>query len=371
MGQYYKSGDDFYKEMTSTMDVDTDSNSLIYYVQRGVADEMSYITLELDEAIKRMTVKDAYDNGYDKDVIAKCEDVGIHLKEATKATTVLNFTGQPKSKLPSGSKVATKNGMVFITNTDVILDEDGKGSCNATASDYGTNYNCAANKINNFCIKYQGFTSVTNPNEVKDGYDEESISSLLDRYYEYIQNDETSGNVSHYKKWCKDITGVGKANVYECTNELKQKVEGHVLCVVSDSNNRSITSQDKLDEIFNYIETKRPACAKVHVISANEIMLTFSCEILYNSKFISLTEAQDIIKDSIEYYLKNNAFELTSLDVNKLESLAYSSDEIIKLRNFSITLDGTTYTTKDTIDIGADTVIVLDNDNISITEIEL
>ena len=368
---YYKSGEEIYKEMTSNSDVDTDENSLMYYTQGGVAHEMSYITQMLDEAIKRMTVQDAYDNGYDKDVIAKCEDVCIYRKEATTATTFLEFTGQPKAKLPMGSKVATKNGMIFITSTDVVLDIDGNGSCNAVAADVGSKYNCGANKINNFCIKYQGFNTVTNPEEVKDGYDEESISDLMDRYYEYIRNDETSGNIAHYKKWCKDILGIGKANVYECTNELREHKEGHVLCVVSDSNNRAITDQNKLDEISNYIETKRPACAKVHVISAGEMMLSFSCEILYNNKIISLSDATELITDSIQSYLTDNAFELKSLDINKLESLAYSPDEIIKLRNFSVTIGDNTYGVNDVIDITDDMVIVLDKDNISITEIKL
>ena len=373
-GYYYKDTKTIYDQMTMKAKedgIDVDENSLMYYADYGVADAISYTRLLMDESIKRMTVNEAYDSNYIDDVIAKCNDVCIFQKEKTKATTRLKFTGRAKSKFPSGGKVVTKKGIIFVTNTDVILDDEGIGYCNATAEDYGKAYNTGANTLTNFVKKYDGILTVTNEEEVLNGYDDESIDSLVERYYEYIQTDETSGNVAHYKKWCKETNGIGNASIYECTNELKEEKEGHVLCVVCDSNNRAIKDQAVLDNLAKYIETKRPACAKVHVLSCNEIKISFSCEILFNSKTISLDDCTTLIKDYLNEYLKENAFELTSLDINKLESIAYAPDEIIKLKNFKVTIGDNTYTSSDVIDIGADTVIVLDEELSTVSEIEI
>lgn len=368
---YYKSGEDIYNEMTSTTDIDYDEGSLLYYVQKPVAEEISFLSLMLDESIKRMTVTDAYENGYIEDIEKKCADLGIYRKEATYATTELTLTGNSKAKLPSGSKIATKEGIVFVTNNQVIIDDSGMATVNATALNKGSKYNVEANTLINFVIQYQGIISVTNEIEVRDGYDEESDESLVQRYFEYVMSDETSGNVAHYKKWCKEIQGIGGANIYENTDENKQPKNGHVLCVLCDSNNRAIKDEEKLKEVADYIELRRPACSAVHVQSAIELTLSFSCDILYNPKTTSFETAKDTIFNCINDYLEKNAFNLTELDINKLESLAYSSDSIIMLKNFKVTINDKEYSVNDKVSVGADTVIVLSKEKSVINEIEV
>ena len=66
---YYKSAETLYDEMVQTIkgEVNTDSQSLTYRQDMPVAQELSYITMNQDELVKRIHAKTALENGYDED----------------------------------------------------------------------------------------------------------------------------------------------------------------------------------------------------------------------------------------------------------------------------------------------------------------
>ena len=97
---YYKSAETLYDEMVQPIkgEVNTDSQSLTYRQDMPVAQELSYITMNQDELVKRIHAKTALENGYDEDLIEKCRDMGVEWNRKTKATTTLKLTGDPNSK---------------------------------------------------------------------------------------------------------------------------------------------------------------------------------------------------------------------------------------------------------------------------------
>lgn len=58
-----------------------------------------------------------------------------------------------------------------------------------------------------------GIVKVSNQEAMTGGYEKESKESIIERYLEDLQKPITSGNIYHYKKWAKEVTGVGEADV--------------------------------------------------------------------------------------------------------------------------------------------------------------
>ncbi|WP_294376878.1 baseplate J/gp47 family protein [uncultured Clostridium sp.] len=329
---YFKDAKQFYKEMaTQVSDVSTNKHTLFYNADMPVSYELSYITMLLDEITKFMFAQSACDNGYSEYLTRKCADLGVDRKLAQSATGTIKVTGRVNSKLPAESMVSTVEGVVFITDTDLVIDSTGVGYVTITAKEKGSKYNVEANTITTFPLKYSGIISITNEEKIVNGYDEESDYDLLERYLFKIRTTATSGNANHYKIWATEVNGVGKCKVFETTNEKGEEQNGHVLVIITDSNKRK-ASEELLTACYNHIEDERPVNAKVHVISAGEVPLNISATIYFDSTQYSLEDIKKKISNSITNYLKEKAFSETDkstyVSYNKIGSIISDTVEV-------------------------------------------
>jgi uncharacterized phage protein gp47/JayE len=118
--------------------------------------------------------------------------------------------------ITEGDLCQTENGIQFRFLSTVIV--AGASDINAQAVVAGSSGNVPANQIKYLPVSIPGITSISNAVPSSGGYDEESDSSLLQRYYEHIQKPSTSGNKYQYKEWAKSVTGVGDARVVPLWN---------------------------------------------------------------------------------------------------------------------------------------------------------
>ena len=335
---YYKSAETLYDEMVQPIkgEVNTDSQSLTYRQDMPVAQELSYITMNQDELVKRIHAKTALENGYDEDLIEKCRDMGVEWNRKTKATTTLKLTGDPNSKYPANSLPSTSSGLTYSTIEDCIIGGDGTGTVDAIATDYGSKNNCNAGDICKFSVEYAGIKTVTNEHDVTNGYDDETMQHLYDRYLERVSLIVTSGSVNYYCLEAKNVSGVGSAKGYECTNEKGEHQEGHVLIVITNSNNRS-ADDSLIKATEKHLEEKRFACAKLHVISASELDISVSCELEINSSMITLDDAKTLVNKSIKDYFERLGLGTRHVYIEKIKSLVFnSSDYINNVKNFKL-----------------------------------
>lgn len=77
----------------------------------------------------------------------------------------------------------------------------------------GPDGNVPIGSINVIPKTITGIVKVSNQEAMTGGYEKESKESIIERYLEDLQNPITSGNIYHYKKWAKEVTGVGEADV--------------------------------------------------------------------------------------------------------------------------------------------------------------
>lgn len=337
MGTFYKSAENYYNEMESTLnDVDNSEYSFIRNANMPVAYELSYQSMILDEVEKKIHAKTALDNGYDEDLIKRCRDFGIEQILKIKATGEVTLTGNAGSKFPAGALISKGSSITYITDSDVIIGDNGSATVTITASDYGSKYNCDVGDICNFSVKYEGILSVTNEKEITNGYDDEEMEHLYQRYKERVQTIIVGGNANWYKSLAKEVTGVGDCKPYECTNANREYQEGHVLLVIIDSNKRQ-ASEELLKKVSDYIETKRLVGAKIHVISANEVEVNISCDIAYDSKIISFEDLKISINNKLADYFKSLEFNsLSYVSISKINSIIFAVNEVLDVRNLKL-----------------------------------
>ena len=326
MMNFYKSEEEFYSDMAEKVKdvISTDKKSLFYNSNKPVSYELSSITILLDEITKFMFAQSACDNGYSEFLTKHCSQLGVDRKIERFANGTLKVIGRENAILPANTMVSTVDGTVFITQEELKIDNTGVGYVTIYAKEGGAKYNVEANSLTVFPTKYSGIISCTNEEEIKNGFDEEDDYSLLERYLFKVRTVITSGNANHYKLWATEVDGVGKCKVFETTNEKGEHQEGHVLVIITDSNQRK-AEQELLDACYNHIEDERPVNAKVHVISADEVTLNVSATVYFDSTQITLDTIKKNIQDSITNYLKTKAFsdtdKSTYVSYNKIGSI--------------------------------------------------
>ncbi len=331
---FYKSSEDYFNEMTSSIkDVNTSKPGIVYNSLRPSSYEFSYQSLMLDEVPKMMFAKKMLDNGYYDCLLERCSEMGVYQKLATYATGVVKVIGKPNCKFPNGALVSTSSGLTYITQADVILDANGIGYVFVIASDKGSKYNADVGEINTIPIKYEGILSITNETKIDNGYDDETYETLYNRYCLKVQTPATSGNKYHYKNWALEVNGCGTAEVYSLWNG-----NGTVKVVISNSNYRA-ASGDLIQAVYDHIEEERPIGPTITVVSADELTLNINVKLEFDSTVYSLDILKANIKSVISDYLKSVASsqkKLKEISIMKIGSLILSTTGVDDCSNVLI-----------------------------------
>ncbi|NFO48505.1 baseplate J/gp47 family protein [Clostridium botulinum] len=325
---YYKSAEDIYEEMFLGYDAtDTSEGSLIYNACMPVCMKLSQSRLDLDEATKKVFASSAVESGYSSDLERRIKEVGIERKQATYASTIVDVKGSPKANLKANSIVGIKDNRLYITQNDLVLDQDGHGEVIIKAENPGSKYNAKVGEINYLPIKYNGITSISNKEAVTNGYDIESDEDLYNRYLLKVQTPATSGNKYHYEQWARDVTGVGFAKCIPSP--------GHVKVIITDSNKRA-ANKELIEETYKHIDNIRPLLAgtlEVTTVKETNINIVASVEI---DTSVVLGDIQNIFANEIQKYINDIVFKSKKISVAKLGGLLIGINGVIDYSNLKI-----------------------------------
>lgn len=136
---------------------------------------------------------------------------GLSRKEATHATGYIEIVSG-SGDIDAGDLFATETNIQF-ESVETKHVEPGD-TVNIRAVESGPEGNVIAGIITQMPVTIQGISQITNPEVTVDGYAEESDESLRDRYYEALREPATSGNVYHYRRWAKEVSGIGDCKVF-------------------------------------------------------------------------------------------------------------------------------------------------------------
>jgi len=338
LSTFFKSAEQYYSEMTSTLqDVDTSPHSLIYNALMPTCYEMAYQSMMLDEVLNMVFASTAYKNGYSDYLKLRIAEVGLTPKTVETATGVISLTGTMGYTLPNGTTVSTSTGITFTTDSAATIGSDGTTYVNITATATGIIYNVDPNTITVIPIKYSGISSITNETATTGGVDAETDEELYNRYLEELQNPATSGNKADYAKWSESITGISNCLVLPLWNG------GGTVKLVLTGENNSVVSSDLLTTVKNTIDPGNgdgsglaPIGANVTVVSVTPVTLNISLKLTYDTSNYTLSQVQSNITTSLTNYLNDLAVGTTSISYNKILALIMDSAGVTDISNFTI-----------------------------------
>lgn len=203
--------------------------------------ELEQVYITLDGTIGKMDIETLIEDELAQRIYQR---TGITRKPATYAGGRTEATGT--GSINEGDLFQTESGIQFKATESIAV--SGSVMVNIQAVAAGAEGNVPANTIKYMPVSIPGIISVTNPEPTEGGYDAEPDEDLLQRYYERIKTPPTSGNISQYKMWAKEVTGVGDAKVIPLWNG------NNTVKVVLIDANREPASAEVVSNVQNYID---------------------------------------------------------------------------------------------------------------------
>lgn len=232
-------------------------------------------------------------------------DHGVTRKEATPA--VGNVVVKGNGTVPVGTLFQTEAGVSFTTTTTTAVKNEATIPVQCTEA--GTVGNVGANTITVIPMSIPGITSVTNPEPMTDGFDQESDDDLYDRFHFHVTQPATSGNCNDYIEWTSSIAGVGHVKVLPIWNG-----PGTVKVLVTDANGEP-ASPSLLNKVIAYIESVRPIGPEVTVVAPSLFDLTIKLTVTSGSG------DADYIKDMLNKYFVSRNFTGNTISYAKVGNM--------------------------------------------------
>ena len=118
----------------------------------------------------------------------------------------------------------------------------------------------------------------------------------------------TSGNKYEYYNWAMACEGVGAAKIFPLANG-----PGTVKVVIANAE-KGAASELLCQQVFDYIEERRPVGAQVEVVSAVELPLDVTAQVELGKDFY-LGQVQSAFREKLAEWLQDQAFEAEDISV--------------------------------------------------------
>ena len=239
----------------------------------------------------------------------------VFKRPPTKSTGPIKITGTEGTVIRKGHPIgttATDNNpsIEFTIDNDITIGQLGSVDTTATCTLYGTVGNVAKNTIKILLKSIPGIESISNPEDFKNGTEIEEEESFRERVLEAYRNEPLSGAPRDYKRWAKEVAGVG--NVYPqpewngpgtvrvlvldsngkpANEELLRKVRLHIIGIESDGKNEN---DDGLSPIGAFVTIGTPDVITINISATFIIDSSFDIDNIIKG-----------IKDQVGKYLQD------------------------------------------------------------------
>ena len=259
---------------------------------------------------------------------------GLSRKAATYAIgsiTVLAGEGT----ITAGNVFSTASGIEFIAlETKEVAAGDSVLIQATVAGDKG---NVAADTIIEMPVTIPGIAKVTNSEPTMDGYDPEDDNSLRERYYEALREPATSGNVAHYRRWAREVEGVGGVKVFPLWQG-----DNTVQVVIVDDNG-VVPSEDTVERCQEYIDPNKagtglgqaPIGAYCTVTAAEALAINITGTLVLDNT-VALDIVLENIKKSVTEYLASVALSIEYISPAKIGNIILSTEGVVDYDNLLV-----------------------------------
>lgn len=202
---------------------------------------------------------------------------GVSIREATKASGNTEATGTEGTVIDSGTELQRSDGVAFVTTAEATI-ASGTATLAIEASIAGDDGNTDAASTLSFTSPPAGVDSDTtvDGDGLTGGADIESDEDYLTRILARIQDPPHGGSEADYEAWALEVAGVTRVWVYPL--ELG---EGGVTVrfMMDDTYDDGIPLAADVDDVQDYIDTKRPVTADVTVVAPVAVPLDFTIDL--------------------------------------------------------------------------------------------
>lgn len=284
-------------------DIDKTDGGFAHDFTRPAALEKAEMMIAVNDAVQVFFPAWSYGGYLDKLANA----VGLTRKAAQPAETYLEITGTEGTIIPAGFIFATpKSGdtasVEFAVVESATVNAEGKATALVRCTETGLVGNVPENSITLMSSPMKGVSAIKNPAAATGGIETEDDESLRARIEEREKNNESSfvGNDSNYKRWAKEVDGVGSVLVVP---EWMGKGSGTVKLIVMDANGMP-ANDTILKAVYDHIISPdnrdyrlAPIGAILTVTTAEAVGLTFSATVLL--------EEDAVLDDVVKAYRTN------------------------------------------------------------------
>lgn len=242
---------------------------------------------------------------------------GVIRKVANPASGYVTIEGIPETRIAAGFTICTpatdvSSSVEYKLDEEVTIPESGKITVSITAVYGGGSGNTKTGTVIIMSKPIEGITKLYNEEDITGGTDEEDDTAFLERIMEKYESEGASfiGNDSDYKRWSKEVTGIGDCIVVPTWNG-----PGTVKLVLVDSNGRP--ANDRLVQaVFDHIVSPNDreqrlmptGSAYLTVVAADTKLISYSCTKL---SYDSSTNPDQVIEDFktavMKYYTEAKA----------------------------------------------------------------
>ncbi|WP_317366331.1 baseplate J/gp47 family protein [uncultured Tyzzerella sp.] len=258
---------------------------------------------------------------------------GIERKNATYSQGVITVKGNGTVNI--GDLFETDGLVRFeaIEQKNII----GTGTVNIECVTAGKIGNVPINSIKKMPVTITGINSCNNELQTNGGYDEETDTDLRNRYFERLREPATSGNIYHYKRWSKEVDGVGDARIIPLW-------QGHTTVkVIIIDNDRLPADESLVENVQEYIDPnitgegrgQAPIGAFCTVISATPKGINISVKAIF-SKNYDKEQLKKKVTENIGLYLKEIAFKKDFLSYAIVGSKILDIEGVLDYSNLTV-----------------------------------
>lgn len=234
------------------------------------------------------------------------ERTGLERKHATKAEGELTVI-QGFGNILKGDLFETETGVQFESLYSGLVQTGDKFKIRALVG--GVDGNVTANTIVYMPVTITGISKVTNAKATEGGYDEETDSSLIERYYDRLRNPINGVNANQYIEWAENVDGVGGAKcipVWKGINTVKVVIIGSDFKPATTPIIKAV--QDYIDPHKNGDGAgEAPIGAVTTVVSATTKTINVSLQLTVNSG-VKVDDVKANIKKLLERYITSIGF---------------------------------------------------------------
>lgn len=299
--------------------------SHLYNAASAFAIELSEFYRALDDMPNLALISKTFGKYLD----ARVYEFDCDRKQGDRARGNVYIKGSNGTLIPNGTIIKSTNGISFRVVDDRIIDEE-VGQEGAVvpveAIENGAKGNLLANTEFEVVDNIDGIDSIINKEDFKKGIDPERDEELKERFDYFRHHKETSGNKYHYEKWAREVDGVIRAEAEECW-----KGPGTVKVMVVGVNNKPV-QKETIDLVKDNIESNRPLCPEVTVVTSNPVDITIKAKIQVESN-ADLELIKEEFTEKVTFYFNSTT---KSIKYSKIYGALISCLEVEDITDLTI-----------------------------------